>query len=173
VKLEGSRSLALRTVAVVLCIGALLNSCQSPPPPAELTEIEGLLLALPAAWNQRDAEAWVANFDQDSGFTNILGMHFPDRSANEARHAELFRTIFANSTLSAEVLDIRAVGETGAVAELVFTLVGYERLPPGMEETEPGVLRTRLITVWEHANGVWRMVAAQNTAIAPVAAGIQ
>jgi hypothetical protein len=94
-------------------------------------------------------------------------MHFPDREANEARHAQLFETIFANSTLSAEVLGLRRVAERGAVAELAFTLVGYDRLPPGIQETEPGVLRTRLITVLEHRDEGWTVVAAQNTAILP------
>ena len=169
-----SSTVSTWTLATVLCAGmTLLTSCGPPsPPPPDLAGIEELLLALPEAWNRRDAGAWVANFDQESGFTNILGMHFPDRRANEARHAELFRTIFANSTLSAEVLDVRPVGASGALAELQFTLVGYERLPPDMEETEPGVLRTRMLTVLEHRNGAWHVLAAQNTAIAPVAAGL-
>lgn len=41
-----------------------------------------------------------------------------------------------------------------------------------MEETEPGVLRTRLITVLEHCDGSWLALAAQDTATAPAAAGL-
>lgn len=134
-------------------------------------EIEQILHRLPEAWNARDADAWVESFGERSGFTNILGMHLPDRTANRERHAELFETIFANSHLEAEVLSIRPVGAAAAVAELEFTLVGYDRLPPGVEETEPGVLRTRLITVLERREGSWLIAAAQNTAILPAAAG--
>lgn len=154
---------------VTLAPFLLLTSCSPDEPDFDPSEIEGVLLSLPEAWNNRDASAWVANFDRASGFTNILGMHFPDRQANEARHATLFSTIFANSSLAAEILSVRAVGRAGAVAELEFTLVGYERLPPDVEETEPGVLRTRLITVLERSGGKWRVIAAQNTAILPVA----
>ena len=138
-----------------------------PPPPPPLAGVVEVLLALPEAWNARDASAWVAHFDPESGFTNILGMHFPDREANQARHAALFESIFANSRLSAEVLSVRRVGDRGAVAEVALTLVGYDRLPPGVEETEPGVLHTRLITVLEHREEGWTVVAAQNTAILP------
>jgi len=157
-----------KTIALVL-IAALLTSCGARPPSPALGEVEDILLALPDAWNARDATAWVQRFAEDSDFTNILGMHFPDRQANEARHAQLFATIFADSQLSADVLGVRPVGDTGAVAELQFTLVGYAKLPPGIQETEPGVLRTRLITVFEYRDGAWRIVAAQNTAILPAA----
>ena len=128
-----------------------------------------MLLALPDAWNNRDAGAWVAHFEEDSGFTNILGMHFPTREANAARHAQLFETIFANSTLTAEVLSIRQIGGEGAVAEVQFELVGYDRLPPDVVETEPGLLRTRLIVVLERESGEWAVLAAQNTAVLPAA----
>lgn len=154
--------------ALLILIGACQPAPPSDPPPPDLAGVEEVLMALPEAWNVRDAAAWVERFDPESGFTNILGMHFPDRASNQARHAQLFETIFADSELSAEVLKVRRVGGRGAVAELAFTLVGYDRLPPGIAETEPGVLHTRLITVLEHQEeGGWRVVAAQNTAILP------
>lgn len=156
--------LAVSAVAVLL---ACEPAQAPPPPPPPLAGVVEVLLALPEAWNARDASAWVAHFDPESGFTNILGMHFPDREANQARHAALFESIFANSRLSAEVLSVRRVGDRGAVAEVALTLVGYDRLPPGVEETEPGVLHTRLITVLEHREEGWTVVAAQNTAILP------
>lgn len=132
-------------------------------------EVTTVLEALPTAWNARDASMWVANFEQSSGFTNILGMHFEDRAANEARHATLFGSIFSQSHLEAEVLDVRILGDDAAVAEVAFRLVGYERLPPGVSETVPGELRTRLITVLERTGGQWQIVAAQNTALLPLA----
>jgi len=132
-------------------------------------EISAIIGGLPAAWNSRDASSWVANFSSASDFTNILGMHFEDRAANEARHATLFETIFRESHLEAEVLEVRVLGDDAAIAEVGFRLVGYERLPPGVIETMPGELRTRLITVLELVGEEWKIVAAQNTAILPVA----
>jgi uncharacterized protein (TIGR02246 family) len=139
------------------------------PRPAQSDEqqIAGILTGLTEAWNRRDAAAWVASFTESSTFTNILGMHFPDRAANEARHDELFRTIFRNSHLGAEVLRIRVLGSDAAVAELQFELRGHTALPPGIIESEPGLLRTRLISVLEKRDGRWWIVAAQNTVILP------
>ena len=140
-----------------------------PAPVDHVAEISALLEALPVAWNARDASMWVENFAATSDFTNILGMHFEDRAANEARHAALFESIFASSTLEAEILEVRILGGDAAVAEVAFRLLGYEGLPPGVIETAPGELRTRLITVLERRQGSWRIVAAQNTAVLPFA----
>lgn len=160
----------------LLVVLAAPTACAPAVPPADepafdRAAIEAVLLDLPTAWNARDADAWVARFAADSEFTNILGMPFADRDANRERHAQLFETIFADSELDARVLSIRPVGTGGAVAVTEFTLAGYGTLPPDVEETEPGVLRTRLMTVFEHQDGAWRIVAAQNTAILPAAVG--
>ncbi len=133
--------------------------------------IREVLMALPEAWNARDAAAWVENFTPDSGFVNILGMRFPDRAANEQRHAALFATIFSDSTLSAEVLQIRFTDADTAVAEVRFELIGYAALPPGIGETEPGKLATRLVDVLQKIDGHWRIVFSQNTAIVPLPPG--
>lgn len=149
--------------AIVLLLAPASLSGQD----ADAARIAEILSGLPEAWNARDADAWVAHFAEDSGFTNILGMHFDNRDENRERHAYLFGSIFRNSVLEAEVLDVRMLGTDAAVTDLAFTLTGYERLPPGIGETEPGVLRTRLLTVFEKRNGVWWIVAAQNTARLP------
>ena len=105
------------------------------------------------------------NFTLDSGFVNILGMRFPDRASNQERHASLFATIFRNSTLNADVLHIRFTDPDTAVAEVLFRLVGYAALPPGIGETAPRVLETRLVDVLQKIDGHWRIVVSQNTAI--------
>ncbi len=154
------------TVAAVLVAGC---APQSPDWTADRAEIKAVVDSLPAAWNRRSASAWAAGFTEASGFTNILGMHFDNRAANEARHAELFATIFSESLLTAEVLDIRPIGRDAAVVETSFELVGYSRLPPGIEETSSGMLQTRLISVFERRNGQWMIVEAQNTAVSALA----
>jgi hypothetical protein len=80
------------TVATLLLLG-----CEAPEID-HVAEVTALLEALPVAWNARDASMWVANFAPSSDFTNILGIHFEDRAANEARHTTLLR--FAWSAMS-------------------------------------------------------------------------
>ena len=125
------------------CLVTASLAAQSPEDERAIREV---LLALPDAWNARDASAWVENFTPDSGFVNILGVRFSDRASNQERHETLFATIFRDSTLQAEVLHIRFTGPDTVVAEVLFRLVGYEALPPGIGETAPGVLETRLWT---------------------------
>ena len=135
--------------------------------PEDERAIREVLFALPDAWNARDASAWVENFTPDSGFVNILGVRFSDRASNQERHETLFATIFRDSTLQAEVLHIRFTGPDTVVAEVLFRLVGYEALPPGIGEIAPGVLETRLVDVLQKIDGHWRIVFSQNTAIVP------
>lgn len=157
--------------SVLVLVAMAVGGCTPQPVDwsAEREEIEALVDSLPVAWNRRDAPAWVGGFAESSGFTNILGMHFDDRAANEARHAELFATIFSESSLTARTIDIRPVGQDAAVVETSFELIGYSQLPPGIEATSEGLLRTRLISVVEKRNGRWTIVEAQNTAVSPLA----
>ncbi len=120
------------------------------------------------AWNTRDATAWVKDFAGDSRFINILGMRFPDRASNEQRHAALFATIFHNSTLTVEPLEVRFAAPDTAIVEARLRLTGYEALPPGIRETAPGALETRLVDVLQRIDGQWRVIFSQNTAIAPL-----
>lgn len=165
--------LVKRAGAVLLTLTVLTGFGCAPSASDGALEIRAVLEGLSSAWNARDASRWVARFTATSGFTNILGMHFEDRDANEARHATLFETIFSDSHLEAEVLSVRMVGESAAVAEVGFRLTGYERLPPGVTETTPGELQTRLITVMERIGDQWHIVAAQNTAVLPIARAAQ
>jgi len=122
---------------------------------------------LSVAWNAGDAGAWVEHFTESSGFTNILGMHFPDRAANEARHASLFETVFEGSRLTSRLISIHQVGREAAVVEVGLELREYVGLPTGITETESGVLKTRLILALQKIESRWWIIAAQNTAIHP------
>jgi uncharacterized protein (TIGR02246 family) len=157
----------LRILGASLLVLVLATVSLAAQSPEDEPAIRKVLLALPDAWNARDANAWAENFTPDSGFVNILGMRFPDRASNQERHAALFATIFRDSTLHAEVLHIRFTDPDTAVAEVLFRLVGYKALPPGIGETAPGVLETRLVDVLQKINGHWRIVFSQNTAIVP------
>ena len=153
--------------ALLLCLTLLAPTAVAGQTDDDRDAIGSVLDELVTSWNARDAEGWVARFTEDSGFTNILGTHFRDRDANRARHALLFESVFAESTLAGEVAELRPLGDDAAVATVLFTLTGYTSLPPGVMETEPGVLRTRLLTVLQRREGGWWIVEAQNTAVMP------
>lgn len=133
--------------------------------------LENLVQGQAEAWNQRDAGAWGRAYTGDSVFINILGMKFPDRAANTARHAHLFETIFSESHLTIRIDGFRLIAPDVATVDTILELTGYKRLPPGIPATREGVLETRMkyLAVRTEEEG-WRFVAAQNTAISPVVA---
>ena len=104
---------------------------------ADEQAIRQILVDREVAWNSRDASAWVKDFAAESRFINILGMRFPDRANNEQRHAALFATIFRNSTLTVELLELRFADPDTAIVEARLQLTGYEALPPGIGESTP------------------------------------
>jgi uncharacterized protein (TIGR02246 family) len=119
-------------------------------------------------WNRHDAKAWVAAFSEDAEFINILGSSLQGRSEIERRHAEIFTTIFSRSRVVVTTRKVRTLGATAALAETDYELRDYDRLPPGIQATDPdGTLRTRLKYVFELAADGWRIVSAQNTAVLP------
>lgn len=135
---------------------------------ADEQAVRQVLVDREVAWDTRDASAWVNDFAADSRFINILGMRFPDRASNEQRHAALFATIFRNSSLSVDVLEIRFADPDTAIVEARLRLTGYEALPPGIRESAPGILETRLVDVIQRIDGEWLVIFSQNTAIAPL-----
>ncbi len=138
---------------------------------ADEQAVRQVLVDREVAWNTRDASAWVKDFAADSRFINILGMRFPDRASNEQRHATLFATIFRNSSLSVELLEMRFADLDTAIVEARLQLTGYEALPPGIRESAPGALETRLVDVLQRIDGRWHVIFSQNTAIAPLPPG--
>ncbi len=117
------------------------------------------------AWNSGDAEAWGADYTEDSTFVNIMGMRFSSRSENVARHALLFDTIFSDSTLEIKIVGLRPAGEAAAIMDTIMVLRGHERPPPGIPDTKPGALHTRMKYILIKSDDSWRIVSAQNTAI--------
>jgi uncharacterized protein (TIGR02246 family) len=144
-----------------------LTAC-TPEGPHGDGEIRAAIAQQAEAWNRHDVKAWMSLFSEDADFVNIMGTALLGRPEIEQRHAELFNGIFKRSRVTVTTRQVRSLGATSAVAETDFELKGYDRLPPGIEPTEAdGTLRTRMKYVWQLRPEGWRVVSAQNTAVAP------
>lgn len=139
------------------------------PAPAQVNEgIHRILAGQVEAWNRGDAKTWAQGFSEDADFINILGMRFQGRHDIQRRHAELFATAFQGSNVTITVVKIRVLTGSAAVVETVHELQTFVRLPRGIQPTEgSNVLRTRMSYVFTLEGGRWRILSAQNTAIAP------
>lgn len=119
------------------------------------------------AWNRQDAVAWSKDFAPDAEFINIVGTIFSGRADIEKRHAAIFATLFKGSRTQVTVRKVLFLDNDVAVLDMEHRVSGYVGLPPGVQPTVPGELRTQMRYVLKRENGQWRIVAGQNTDVKP------
>ncbi|XXF75344.1 SgcJ/EcaC family oxidoreductase [Myxococcaceae bacterium GXIMD 01537] len=122
------------------------------------------------AWNRQDAVAWSKDFAPDAEFINIVGTVFNGHADIEKRHAAIFNTLFKGSQTQVTVRKVLFLGGDVAVLDMEHRVTGFSGLPPGIQPTVPGELRTQMRYVLKRANGQWRIVAGQNTDVKPAPA---
>ena len=125
-------------------------------------EISLILDRQQEAWNRSDAAGYSADCDENVSFTNIVGQVFFGCKAFEEKHAQIFATIFKESTLNMSVRRIHFPASNVAVVDIEVQLSGYQALPPGVKHPADSVLRTRLLQVFVHSDVGWRVVAYHN-----------
>ncbi len=122
------------------------------------------------AWNRSDAAAWSKDFAPDAAFINIVGSVFNGRAEIEKRHAFVFDTLFKGSRTQVTVTRLVFVDANVAVVDMEHVVTGFTGLPPGVQSTEPGVLKTRMRYVMKKAGKKWEIAAGQNTDVKPAPA---
>lgn len=132
--------------------------------PAALDTPERIPEAFVAAWNERDARALAALFDEDAEFVNVVGLWWHDRAAIERAHAYGFERIFPDSTLKLLRVTVKRLREDVAVVHARMRLTGQT---PVAGVAAPGP-RTNLFSFVVHrtAEG-WRCASAHNTDVVP------
>jgi uncharacterized protein (TIGR02246 family) len=130
--------------------------------PAE-TEAARLARGFLEAWSAHDADALGALFAEDADFVNVAGLWWHGRERIARTHRKAFLTYFSAATLTEERLETRALGPTAALARLRVRLDG-QTTPDG---SPAGPRRTMLLLAAAATPEGWRIVAAQNTDVAP------
>ena len=127
--------------------------------------IRGIVQSQMDAWCSGDAEGYAANAGDDLSFTNIRGQHWTGRTAFVKVHDSVLRGVYAGSRLEAEVERISFPGTGVAVAEMLTRLSDAPGMPAKIAPDADGVLRTRLLEVFESRDGIWTLVTCHNTAV--------
>jgi uncharacterized protein (TIGR02246 family) len=170
-------------IVAVLALGILAGCTDSPEVTAVDSEagsptsveaslsanagIAALKEAWDAAWAAKDAAAYARNYTVNGELVNPLGGILAGREEIRTQHEFLFNGPFAGSTSTSEVRRTVFLDEDVRMLDLNVTLTGFAGLPPGLHETEPGVVRSRMkLIVVERASG-WKILAQQITAVAP------
>lgn len=162
------------TLAAVLLSLVLVPPALAKAPAGARERDEATLRKLVAdqteAWNRLDAVAWSKDFAPDAEFINIVGTVFSGRAEIEKRHAAIFNSLFKGSRTEVTVRKLLFLGDEVAVLDMEHRVSGYAGLPPGVQPTVPGELRTQMRYVLKRAKGQWHIVAGQNTDVKPAPA---
>ncbi len=127
--------------------------------------LQGMIAAQAAAWCAGDAEGYASSAEDDLSFTNIRGQRWMSRDAFLSVHERILAGIFAGSTLELDMERMSFPGSDVALIELTVCLSSAAGMPAGIRPGTDGVLRTRLLEVFENRGGRWILIACHNTAI--------
>jgi uncharacterized protein (TIGR02246 family) len=158
------------TATAVALLFALVPSASADSPKARSADeaaIRNLVAAQADAWNRSDAAAWSKDFASDAEFINVVGTVFKGRPEIETRHAFVFNTLFKGSRTQVTVTRVVFPSADVAVTDMEHVVTGYAGLPPGVQPTEPGVLKTRMRYVLRRTGKRWEIIAGQNTDVKP------
>ncbi|MGE6763252.1 SgcJ/EcaC family oxidoreductase [Corallococcus interemptor] len=155
--------------AVVAALSLMLVStaCTAPGHAQHEQHLRQLVKAQTEAWNVHDAAAWTRDFTDDADFINIAGTVFQGRAEIETRHAAIFASIFKTSHAEVTVRKIHFPSDDIAVVDTMHEVTGHTGLPPGVQNTEEGLLRTQMRYVLKRTQNQWRIVSGQNTDVKP------
>ena len=161
---------AVLAVVLSFCLASPVQAQAAPGHARDEVSLRKLVAEQTEAWNRHDAAAWSKDFAPEAEFINIVGTVFSGREEIEKRHASVFASVFKDSRSEVTVRKILFVAPYVAVVDTEHVVTGYTGLPPGVQATEPGVLRTRMRYVLKLSGGKWLIVAGQNTDVKPAPA---
>ena len=132
----------------------------------ERAAIGQLVDSVMESWNCHRMADHNAAFAADADFINVVGMHWRGREEIAARHVELHATIFRDSHMRLLELSQRFLAPVVALAHIHWAMTGAQGVP-GWDITAER--QGRLTWVLMKQQDGWRIAAAHNTDILPVA----
>ena len=127
---------------------------------AEMKRPEDAAAALQAAWNDHDMAALGSLFHRDATFVNRFGHYVRGVEQIVALHVPIHETIYRDSTLENDPLDIVHIAEGAAVIHFWSRLTAGESHPAG-----PHVVDTLIQAVLTRQDASWRIQALENVTL--------
>lgn len=116
--------------------------------------------AFQAAWNAHDMMALGGLFDQDATFVNRFGHYVRGVDEIVALHAPIHETIYRDSTLANELIDVTHIADGAAVIHFWSRLAAGAAHPAGPHEVD-----TLILAVLVGREGAWRIRALENVTV--------
>ena len=112
-----------------------------------------------AAWNRHDMTTLAELFTDDAHWVNIVGMHWPGKSAVVTGHEAFHRTFFQTTDIELANVEIRAIAPDVAAA-VVLLKVGPFTPPDGVRRpaSDDRFAEAMAPTAWPH----WQSACARS-----------
>jgi uncharacterized protein (TIGR02246 family) len=116
--------------------------------------------AFQAAWNAHDMAALGSLFDEDATFVNRFGHYVRGIDEIIALHVPIHETIYRDSTLKNELIDVAQIADGAVVIHFWSRLAAGAAHPAGPHEVD-----TLIIAVLTRENDTWRIRALENVTL--------
>ena len=116
--------------------------------------------AFQAAWNAHDMAALGSLFDEDATFVNRFGHYVRGVDEIVALHVPIHETIYRDSTLKNELIDVAQIADGAVVIHFWSRLAAGAAHPAGPHEVD-----TLIIAVLTRENDTWRIRALENVTL--------
>jgi uncharacterized protein (TIGR02246 family) len=112
------------------------------------------------AWNRHDMKALGALFDDDASFVNRFGHYVRGREEIVALHAPIHATIYRDSRLANQLIDVRQIGDAAAIVHFWSRLTTGAAHPAGAHDVD-----TLILAVLARREQAWRIIALENVTL--------
>ncbi|WP_203142905.1 SgcJ/EcaC family oxidoreductase [Marinobacter mangrovi] len=121
---------------------------------------EDVPAAFQAAWNAHDMAAFGRLFDDDATFVNRFGHYVRGVEAIVAMHTPIHSTIYSDSTLSNELIDVVPIAEGAVVIHFWSRLSAGAAHPAGPHQVD-----TLILAVLKKQDEQWLIKALENVTL--------
>jgi uncharacterized protein (TIGR02246 family) len=129
-------------------------------PTAKLGRPEDAPSAFQAAWNAHDMDALAALFHESATFVNRFGHYVRGIDEIVAIHLPIHETIYRDSVLENELIDVTPIGDGAVVIHFWSRLAAGTAHPAG-----PHKVDTLILAVLTRQNEIWRIQALENVTL--------
>jgi uncharacterized protein (TIGR02246 family) len=113
-----------------------------------------------SAWNAHDMVALGDLFTSDATFVNRFGHFVRGRDEIVALHTPIHETIYGDSTLENELIDVALIGKDVAVVHFWSRLSAGTTHPAGPHQVD-----TVILTVLKRQENIWSICALENVTL--------
>lgn len=131
------------------------------------TAADSMLNRFVDSWNHADGQSYGQNYWPDAELVDPSGIVLEGKGPIVQEHVDLWNGIFKGSHIKGKVRRIRMLGPNYMMVDLDLEVSNVRQLPHGSPAFPDRVLRNHLKHILQKRAGVWKVIAAQNTFIAP------